>query len=244
MLKDTVYLIIIKKYDMKEKNENSTNPIIGLKILTRDNLLKCGILSTILYVIATILGAVKWDEYDSFSQSVSELIAVDAPSASLVIPIFLVYSLLVFAFGIGIWQSAGNKKAIKIVSILIIAKEVLGVIATLFAPMHLRGVETTISDTWHIILTAIGVLLCMFPAIIFGAIAFGKGFRIFSIGTILIFLFFGTLAGMDGSKIAENLPTPYAGVWERINIFMYFIWVIVLAIKLLRQNQVGKTNSQ
>jgi hypothetical protein len=49
---------------------------------------------------------------------------------------------------------------------------------------------------------------------------------------------------MDGSKIAENLPTPYAGVWERINIFIYFIWVIVLAIKLLSQNQVGQTNRQ
>jgi hypothetical protein len=153
-------------------------------------LLICGILSTILYVIATILGAVKWDEYDSFSQSVSELIAENAPSASLVIPLFLVYSLLVFAFGIRVWQSAKNKKVLRIVAILIIAKEVLGVIATLFAPMHLRGAETTLSDTWHIILTAIGVLLCMFPAIIFGAKAFGKGFRIFSFVIILIFLFF------------------------------------------------------
>lgn len=222
---------------MKMKNEKSSNLIITMKFFTKDNLLICGILSTILYVIATILGAMKWAEYDSFSQSVSELIAVNAPSASLVIPLFLIYSLLVFAFGIGIWLSAENKKAIRVVAVLIIAKEVLGVIATLFAPMHLRGTETTISDTWHIILTAIGVLLCMFPAIIFGAKAFGKGFFIFSIVTILVFLLFGTLAGMDASKIAENLPTPYAGVWERINIFMYFIWVIVLAINLLRQNK-------
>jgi hypothetical protein len=208
-----------------------------MKISTKNNLLFCGILSTILYVITTILGAIKWKEYDSFSQSVSELIAVNAPSASLVIPLFLIYSLLVFAFGIGIWLSAENKKAIRIVAILIITKEILGVVATLFAPMHLRGNETTISDTWHIILTAVGVLLCMFPAIIFGIKAFGKRFLIFSIVTILVFLFFGTLAGMDGSKIAENLPTPYAGIWERINIFMYFIWVIVLAINLLRQNK-------
>jgi hypothetical protein len=222
---------------MKIKNEKSSNRKITMKFFTKDNLLICGILSTILYVIATILGAMKWSEYDSFSQSVSELIAVNAPSASIVIPLFLIYSLLVFAFGIGIWLSAENKKAIRVVAVLIIAKEVLGVIATLFAPMHLRGTETTISDTWHIILTAIGVLLCMFPAIIFGAKAFGKRFFIFSIVTILVFLLFGTLAGMDGSKIAENLPTPYAGVWERINIFMYFIWVIVLAINLLRQNK-------
>jgi len=208
-----------------------------MKFFTKNNLLICGILSTILYVIATILGALKWAEYDSLSQSVSELIAINAPSASLVIPLFLIYSLLVFAFGIGIWLTAENKKAIRVVAILIIAKEVLGIIATIFAPMHLRGIETTISDTWHIILTAIGVLFCMFPAVIFGAKAFGKRFYIFSIVTILVFLFFGTLAGMDGSKIAENLPTPYIGVWERINIFIYFIWVNVLAINLLRMNK-------
>ncbi len=208
-----------------------------MKLFTRDNLLICVILSTILYVIATILGAMKWGEYDSFSQSVSELIAVNAPSASLVIPLFLIYSLLVFAFGIGIWLSAGNKKVIRFVAVLIMAKEVLGVIATVFAPMHLRGTIITTSDTWHIILTAIGVLLCMFPAIIFGAKAFGKRFLIFSIVTILVFLLFGTLAGMDGQRIAKNLPTPYTGVWERINIFMYFIWEIVLTIKLLKQNK-------
>ena len=207
-----------------------------MKNFTKNNLLICGIISTILYVIATILGALKWPEYDSFSQSVSELIAVNAPSAPLVIPLFLIYSLLVFAFGIGVWLSADNKKSLRIVAVLIIAKEVLGVIATLFAPMHLRSDETSSSDTWHIILTAVGVLLCMFPAIIFSARAFGKGFLIFSIASIIVFLVFGALAGMDGAKIAENLPTPYTGVWERINIFIYFIWVNVLAINLLRQN--------
>ncbi|MDO9679667.1 MAG: DUF998 domain-containing protein [Bacteroidales bacterium] len=213
-----------------------------MKIFTKNSLLICGIISTILYVIATILGALKWPEYDSFAQSVSELIAVNAPSAPLVIPLFLIYSLLVFAFGIGVWLSADNKKSLRIVAVLIIAKEVFGVIATLFAPMHLRGVETSSSDTWHIILTAVGVLLCMFPAIIFSARAFGKGFLIFSIASIIVFLVFGALAGMDGAKIAENLPTPYTGIRERINIFMYFIWVNVLAITLLRQNNFNGLN--
>jgi len=95
----------------------------------------------------------------------------------------------------------------------------------------------TATDTWHIILTAIGVLLCMFPAIIVSAKAFCGWFRFFSISIILIFLVFGTLAGMDGAKIAENQPTPYAGVWERINIISYFLWVIVLSVKLIRINK-------
>lgn len=85
-----------------------------MKIFTKNNLLYCGVISTILYVIATVLGAMKWEEYDSFSQSVSELIAVDAPSASVVIPFFLIYSLLVFMFGAGVWLSSDRLPGIRV----------------------------------------------------------------------------------------------------------------------------------
>jgi len=205
-------------------------------------LLISGIASVVLYITATIIGAYAWPEYNSFSQSVSELIAVNAPSASIVIPLFLIYSLLVFNFGTGIFLLAKENKALKFVAIFIIAKEIMGLIATIFAPMHLRGTLSTATDTWHIILTAIGVLLCMFPAIIMSAKAFGGWFRGFSIVIILIFLVCGTLAGMDGARIAENLPTPYTGVWERINIFSYFVWVIALTFKLLHLNKIKKFN--
>jgi hypothetical protein len=30
------------------------------------------------------------------------------------------------------------------------------------------------------------------------------------------------------------LPTPWMGVWERINIYAYMLWVVVLATALLR----------
>jgi hypothetical protein len=205
-------------------------------------LLMSGIVSVVLYIVATIIGSYAWPEYNSFSQSVSELIAVNAPSASIVIPMFLLYSLLVFIFGASILMSAKENKSLKFVAVFIVAKEIFGVIATLFAPMHLRGETTTITDTMHIVLTAIGVLLCMFPAIILSAKAFGGWFRIFSMVVILIFLICGTLAGMDGAKIAENLPTPYAGVWERINIFSYFVWVIALSFKLLQINKRNISN--
>jgi hypothetical protein len=223
---------------MTESIEKLSRPAYWKRVETKKVLLYCGIISTVLYVIATILGAIQWKEYNSITQSVSELIAIDAPSAPIVIPLFLIYSILVFAFGAGVWLSAGTKRILRIVAVLIIAKEILGVIATLFAPMHMRGIEVSLTDIMHGILTGVGVLLCMLPAVGFGAFTFGKGFRIYSIITLLIFLIFGILAGMNGSKIAENQPTPLIGVWERINILVYFIWVIVFTIKLLQSNKV------
>lgn len=104
---------------------------------------------------------------------------------------------------------------------------------TLFFPIHPRGVEGTLADTMHAILTGVGVLFILL-AIGFGATAFGKRFRLYSVATILILVAFGALAGLDGPRLAANLPTPWMGVWERINIFAYMLWVVVLAITLLR----------
>jgi len=106
-------------------------------------------------------------------------------------------------------------------------------VVTLFFPIHLRGVEGTLTDTMHAILTGVGVLFILL-AMGFGAAAFGKRFRLYSIGTILILLVFGALAGLDGPRLAANLPTPWMGVWERVTIGAYLLWVVVLAIGLLR----------
>ena len=35
------------------------------------------------------------------------------------------------------------------------------------------------------------------------------------------------------TRIAANLPTPWIGVWERINLGVFLLWVIVLAIRLM-----------
>ena len=85
----------------------------------------------------------------------------------------------------------------------------------------------------HATLTFVLVLFILL-VIGFGAIAFGKRFRLYSIATMLILLVFGALAGLDVPRVEANLPTPWLGVTERINIFGYLLWVVVLAIALLR----------
>jgi hypothetical protein len=106
-----------------------------------------------------------------------------------------------------------------------------------FGSMHQREVLATgggtASDALHIILGMMTVLF-MLVAIGFGAAAFGARFRLYSIATILILVAFGTLTGLDGPRIQANLPTPWVGLWERITIFGFLLWVVVLTIALLR----------
>jgi hypothetical protein len=71
-------------------------------------------------------------------------------------------------------------------------------------------------------------------ALAFAAKAFGRQFRIYSIATFLVLLIFGALTFANAPNVGKNLPTPLIGVWERINIGVFLLWVIVLAVILLR----------
>ena len=203
--------------------------------MVRKLFLVCGILSSLLYVAMNVIGAVQFEGYSSVSQTVSELFAIGAPSRPLWLVLGLGYDVLVLAFGLGVWASAGGKRALRIVGGLLVAYSVVG-LAGPFAPMHLRGQEISFTDTMHIILTMVLVLLILL-AIGFGATAFGKRFRYYSIATIVVFLVFGALTGLDAPRIQANLPTPLVGVWERISLAGFLIWIVVLAIILWREEK-------
>jgi hypothetical protein len=89
------------------------------------------------------------------------------------------------------------------------------------------------NHTRHIVLASVTVPL-MLLAIGFGAAAFGKRFRLYSIASLVILVAFGALTFLDAPRIAANLPTPWIGVWERINLGVFLLWVVVLAAALLR----------
>ena len=40
----------------------------------------------------------------------------------------------------------------------------------------------------------------------------------------------GVFTGLDQPRLVANLPTPWMGVWERINIGIFLLWVVMLAI--------------
>ena len=117
-------------------------------------------------------------------------------------------------------------------------------------PMHQREAlargEGSRTDTMHIIVTIVNSLLIML-AIGFGSTAFGRRFRLYSMGTILILLVTGGLTATQASRLEANLPTPWAGVSERISIGGYLLWQAVLAMILIGaepEGAVGQTLSR
>ena len=205
--------------------------------MVRKILLICGILSSLLYAGMNIFVAMEYEGYNSAFQTVSELSAIGSPTRPLWVSLAIVYSLLVIAFGWGVWKLAGQNRCLRIVAGAMILNAVIGLF---WPPMHQREVLAagggTMTDTLHIVFTMITIPLFLL-AIGFGAAAFGKPFRIYSIVTILVLILFGVLTGLASPRMEANLPTPSMGVWERVSIGAYMLWVVILSAVLLRSEK-------
>ncbi|RPJ51537.1 MAG: DUF998 domain-containing protein [Chloroflexi bacterium] len=213
-----------------------SRPAAARQSLVRKALFACGVVSSVLYVAATVVAGQRWKGYSPVHQAVSELSAVGAPSRPLMVPLMLTYSALATAFGLGVWKSAGRKRSVRVSGALITGYGIASMTGP-FTPMHLRGGERTLTDKLHLIGTGVDVLF-IFLSTGFGANALGKRFRNYSIGTIVFLLGFGTYLGIKLPRIVKNVdadvPTPWAGVNERFLIFSYLLWVGALSVGLLR----------
>jgi hypothetical protein len=200
----------------------------------RKVLLVSGIASSVLY--ALMIWGIRYEGYSRISQVPSELTAIGAPTRALWVQLGWIYTALVAAFGFGLWTSAGRDRALRIVGVLVLAYASLGFLWP-FAAMHQREVLAAgggaPSDTIHIVLGGVTVLLT-FLMIGFAAPAFGKRFRLYSIASIVVLLAFGGLTFLEAPRLQANLPTPWIGLWERINISVFLLWFVVLAAKLWR----------
>ena len=213
-------------------------PKLSYSILQK-GLLSCGILASLLYLFANIITPIRYAGYKVASQTISELSAIDAPTRTLWISLMAVYTLLVIAFGIGVLQTTSGNRRLRVAGILIIVCAVFGYF---WPPMHQREVLAagggTLTDTLHIVWTAITVPLMML-AVGFGGAALGKRFLFYSLLTIAVMIIAGWITGIDGPKIQTNSPTPWIGIWERIIIGVHTIWFVVFSIMLLNKKQMA-----
>jgi hypothetical protein len=183
--------------------------------MLRKLLLVCGVLSSLLYLGIDALAALRYGGYHSFlSQAISELGAVGAPTKRLVDPLFLTYDILIIAFGVGVWASAGRTRALRVIGALLLGIAVVGLVTP---PMYLRGTGNVSSDLPHIVLTGV-IVLSILSAIGFGASLYGRSWRFYSFATLLALLVTGAWTGFEGSRLAAGQTTPWLGLAERINI--------------------------
>lgn len=196
-----------------------------------------GILAPIIYIAAVFVGGLLRQDYSPLYNTISELSMTNAPNLLLMDIMFGCYNLFLIIFSIGAYidSDISNNRNYKSALILLIIIGVLG-LATLIFTQDPRGAPVTLNGTLHIILSGITALLTILSVIIIG-LSFRKytSLRIFSwysyINAILIFISGGVAATAVGNNSA------YGGLFERITIFLFMIWLIIFSYVILRFNR-------
>src|SRR3712207_2894538 len=176
--------------------------------MVRKILLGCGIVSSVLYVVTDVLGTLRYPGYSYADQWFSELTAQGAPTRPLMVALNVIpYTVLVTAFGVGVWTPAGPKRAGRITGAMLLGYAAFGMAGGLIFPMRPREAlaagEGTLRNTMHIPATAV-MSLSIVLAMGFGATLLGKRFRYYSYGTIVTVLVFGALTSLDRKSTRLN----------------------------------------
>lgn len=206
-------------------------------------LLACGVLYTVLYaVVNDVLAAGRYDGYDPMSQAVSELSAIGSPARAFLTATFPIWPVLQIAFGIGVRRAAGGRRALRVTAGLLVAHGIVGLVWLVF-PMTSRadmapGAPTAVNDIGHLVLTAATIVFVL-SQFAFSAAAFGWRFRVYAVVSAVTVLVFGALTGVEAAKLASGRPTPWMGLFERISIAPWLLWMTVLAVMLLTAGYAG-----
>lgn len=208
--------------------------------MLRKILFGCGIVAPMWWVAADVIGSLRYPGYSSIDQTISELSAQGAPTrAFMTVVSGIPYVVLMSAFGVGIWMAVGKRRAGRLTAALVIGETLWGFVGGLAFPMATReaiaaGQETLRNEmhAWY----GIGMPVLFVAAAAFGSRLFGKRFRLYSIGTIVVLLVFGLLTGLQAGAVRANEATPWLGVIERTNAYAAMLWITVLAGSLLRSH--------
>src|SRR4029453_16596998 len=198
-------------------------PITRTRDRLRKILLACGPLAALEYIGWHELAALRWQGYSRISNAISELHFPRTPSKSLLDPWQgWVDSVLLAAFGIGIWLSAQGSRSLRVIGAVMIVPAAM-------IPLWMIFGEASIAA--HLALVGVGIL-CWLVAMGFGAAALGKRFRIYSLVSLGLVVGFFALGFSYVPEANAGQPMPFLGLYERIGFSAYFLWMTVLAVAL------------
>ena len=197
----------------------------------RSLLLAAGIAAPLLYLATVVLGGWLTPDYSHLGLPVSALFAVGAPLAGPVSAAFILYNVLLIAFGLGLW--AGGREyplPLRLAAGMILLNGLFGLVIELF-PMDAVGAPVTPTGITHMVLAGLLVLTCTaaMALVLFGWRDRGA----FAGGTALLLVLM--LAGGALAAMAAAQAWPLVGLFQRITIGSYLVWIAWLALTALRR---------
>jgi hypothetical protein len=201
--------------------------------MLRKVLIYCGIAAPVIYVITAIGGAALRNDYSHLVNAISELISNGAPNKAVLDVVFNIYNALLLLFAIGAFLVLKNAPRICRVSMgIFIAIQVLS-FSWGFFPMDPIGSESTFAGTMHNVFGGVVAFATILMPLLMGlGLRRLKGFQSYAIysfiSSAIIFV-----SGLTGVILAGQ-GVHLFGLFERITIGTYEVWIFVTALKLLK----------
>jgi hypothetical protein len=130
-----------------------------------------------------------------------------------------------------VWVSPGRKRTLRLTALMLALFAILGAITGGIFNLDMRGAESTPRGALHPAMTAV-MSVPIVLSLVLGAFLLGWRFGLLSHATIDAAAVGGVLTAQDVPLLEANLPTPWMGIKERINIYPYMLWVVALALSL------------
>jgi hypothetical membrane protein len=207
-----------------------------------------GILAPITYIVAVVVGGLLRPGYSYITQYVSELIEAGAPNKAILDPLFAIYNILTIAFGIGLFLyirnvSENRRRTVGTAGALVLVLEGLVGFLTVFFPQDPIGSPLTATGSMHIVLASLSSLTTMLAMLLVGlwfrVIPALRNYGLYS------FISWGVVfisGGVTASTIAH--PGPVNGLIERITIFGFIQWLLVIGMRLYASELARRSSSK
>ncbi|WP_291298474.1 DUF998 domain-containing protein [Elioraea sp.] len=190
------------------------------------------ILAVVIYGVGDVVSGLLYTGYSFRDQAISELTAFGSPVRAFMMTIMLAHGGLLVIFGVCLFRSACSR-ALRWTGALVSAANLVTLPTHTIWAMSSRGMQTGVNDTLHA-QTTIAFSLLVGAAVALSAIAIRGWFRPFAFVALAVIIAFGVAASGAMTGITED-DTPWAGAYERINCYVYFLWLVVLALLAPRE---------
>lgn len=193
-------------------------------------LLLCGIFAPLVHMATDQLAGRMLQGYSFAAQSMSELSASGAPTRKLVVALTVTATVLMVAFGVGVWRAGGQVLLPRIVAGLVMGNAALGLIATAFFPTCFG--ERPAFGSAGVIIMFLSVM-CFILAMVVGAVAYGGWLRIMSVGIPVAYVLLTVLRLSTAASASTGGAGELMGIQERTMAYAFLFWVMALALHLL-----------
>jgi hypothetical protein len=201
--------------------------------MLRKLLIYCGLAAPVLYVFTAIIGAaLRPDDYSHIVNAVSELLSNGAPNKAILDVVFNIYNALLLVFAIGAFSALRNSPSLSRFAMgILVAIQVLS-FSWGFFPMDPLGAEATFAGTMHNVLGGVVAMATIVMPLLMGLglrrLDDFNRYAVYSfISSAIIFV-----SGLTGVILAGQ-GVHLFGLFERITIGTYEVWIFVTALRLL-----------